>query len=102
MKLTIRPLTPDLWPALEELFGDKRNCGDRWCMFWRIGGAGAYRNRTHKKNKAAFREAMKGGPPPLPCIRRGSPRRLVPTYATRSLPWLDRTCQIGSHFIAKF
>jgi hypothetical protein len=26
MKLTIRPLTPDLWPALEDLFGEKGAC----------------------------------------------------------------------------
>lgn len=25
-KLTIRPLTPDLWPALEDLFGPKGAC----------------------------------------------------------------------------
>ena len=26
MKLTIRPLTPDLWPALEDLFGENGPC----------------------------------------------------------------------------
>ena len=62
MKLIIRSLTPDLWPALENLFGNKRNCGDCWCMYWRIGEA--YRNRSREKNKAAFHELVNGDPPP--------------------------------------
>src|SRR5690242_5253190 len=53
MKLTIRPLTPDLWPALEDLFGDNGAVGGCWCMYWRIGRA--YRKRPHEENRAAFR-----------------------------------------------
>src|ERR1700730_3968605 len=32
MKLTIRPLTPDLWPAVEDLFGENGAVGGCWCM----------------------------------------------------------------------
>jgi hypothetical protein len=39
MKLTIRPLTPDLWPALEDLFGKDGACNGCWCMYGRIGSA---------------------------------------------------------------
>jgi hypothetical protein len=39
MKLTIRPLTPDLWAALEDLFGENSAVGGCWCMYWRIGRA---------------------------------------------------------------
>jgi hypothetical protein len=35
----IRPLTRDLWPALEDLFGDNGAVGGCWCMYWRIGRA---------------------------------------------------------------
>ena len=42
MKLTIGPLTPDLWPALEDLFGKTGACNGCWCIYWRIGSA--YRN----------------------------------------------------------
>ncbi len=62
MKLTIRPLTPDLWPALEDLFGKNGACHGCWCMYMRIGSA--YRKRPREKNKAAFREVVKRGPPP--------------------------------------
>ena len=34
MKLTNRLLMPDLWPALEDLFGEKSLCSRCWCMYW--------------------------------------------------------------------
>lgn len=62
MKLTIRPLTQDLWPALEDLFGKQGACNGCWCMYWRIGSA--YNKRPREKNKADFRKIVKRGPPP--------------------------------------
>ena len=62
MNVTVRPLTPDLWPKLEELFGRVGACNGCWCMYWRIGGA--YSQRPRDKNKAAFRRIVKKGPPP--------------------------------------
>src|SRR6266851_95329 len=61
MQLKIRPLTPDLWPALEDLFGPRGACNNCWCMYWRIGAA--YRKRPGDKNKAAFREIVKNDLP---------------------------------------
>jgi GNAT superfamily N-acetyltransferase len=62
MTIRIRPLSPDLWPALEDLFGPNgANCGC-WCMYWRVGGA--YRKNGGAKNKAAFRAMVRQGPPP--------------------------------------
>lgn len=62
MKLAVRPLTPELWPALEDLFEDSAVCTQCWCMYWRIGAA--YRKRPGKTNKAEFREIVRRGPPP--------------------------------------
>jgi len=62
MALTIRPLTPDLWPALEDLFGAHGACSGCWCMYWRIGSA--YYRRPHEQNRAAFRSIVRRGPPP--------------------------------------
>jgi GNAT superfamily N-acetyltransferase len=62
VKLTIRPLTPDLWPALEDLFGKHGACNGCWCMYWRIGSA--YSKRPREQNKAALREVVRRGPPP--------------------------------------
>lgn len=62
MKLTIRPLTIDLWPAFVDLFGKNGACNGCWCMFWRIGGE--YGRRPREKNRRAFRKIVKAGPPP--------------------------------------
>jgi GNAT superfamily N-acetyltransferase len=62
MKLVVRPLTPDLWPALEDLFGSKGASNGCWCMYWRIGSA--YSKRSREQNKSEFRRIVKRGPPP--------------------------------------
>jgi GNAT superfamily N-acetyltransferase len=62
MSLTIRPLTPDLWPALEDLFGKSGACNGCWCMYWRIGSE--YHKRAREKNRRAFRHIVTHGPPP--------------------------------------
>jgi hypothetical protein len=46
----------------EDLFGENGACNGCWCMDGRIGSA--YRRRPREKNRAAFREVVKGGPPP--------------------------------------
>src|SRR6266550_2285035 len=93
MKLTVRPLTPDLWPALEDLFGDNGAVGGCWCMYWRIGRA--YRKRPHEENRAAFREVVKRGPPPGLLAFDGDMAvgwcQLTPRDA---LPWLDRAWRL--------
>jgi len=62
LKLTVRPLTPDLWPALEDLFGKWGASNGCWCMYWRIGAR--YRDRPREENRAALRRIVKRGPPP--------------------------------------
>jgi hypothetical protein len=64
MKLMIHLLTPDLRPALEDLFDTTGPCSRCWSrsVYWRIGSA--YRHRPRQKNKATFREVVRRGPPP--------------------------------------
>ncbi len=89
LQLSIRPLTPELWPALEDLFGKRGACNGCWCMYWRIGAA--YRRQPPGKNKAAFRKIVKRGPPPGLIAFDGNKAvgwcQLTPRD---SLPWLDR------------
>ncbi len=93
LRLTVRPLTPDLWPALEDLFGTKGACNGCWCMYWRIGAA--YRRRPRHENKAEFREIVKRGPPPGLLAFDGDVAvgwcQLTPRD---ELPWLDRTWRL--------
>jgi GNAT superfamily N-acetyltransferase len=93
MKLTIRPLTPDLWPALEDLFGENGACNGCWCMYGRIGSA--YRRRPREENKADFREVVERGPPPGLLAFEGDVAvgwcQLTPRDA---VPWLDRVWRL--------
>ena len=93
MKLTIRPLTPDLFPALEDLFGSQGPVSRCWCMYWRIGDA--YHRRPRAKNKAEFREIVEHGPPPGLVAFDGDLAvgwcQLTPRDA---LPWMDRTWRL--------
>ena len=93
MELVIRPLTPDQWPALEDLFGEHGAVNGCWCMYWRIGST--YRKRPREANKAAFCELVKRGPPPGLLAFEGNRAvgwcQLTPRDA---LPWLDRTWRL--------
>jgi GNAT superfamily N-acetyltransferase len=93
MRLTIRPLRPDLWPALEDLFGKQGACNGCWCMYGRIGSA--YRKRPREENKKAFREVVMQGPPPGLLAFDGDVAvgwcQLTPRDA---VPWLDRTWRL--------
>jgi GNAT superfamily N-acetyltransferase len=89
MKLTVRPLTPDLWRGAADLFGDSRVCSRCWCMYWRIGSA--YRKRPREQNKVAFREVVERGPPPGLLAFDGDVAVGWCQLTLRdALPWLDR------------
>jgi GNAT superfamily N-acetyltransferase len=93
MDLEVRPLTPDLWPALKNLFGENGACYGCWCMYWRIGSR--YRKRPHSQNKAAFRKVVMAGPPPgLLAFYGDLPVGWCQLTPRDSLPWLDRTWRL--------
>jgi len=89
MTLTIRPLTPDLWPALEGLFGQNGACNGCWCMYWRIGRA--YRNRPREENRMGFADLVKRGPPPgLLAFDGDVAVGWCQVTPREELPWLNR------------
>ena len=92
--LDVRPLTPELWPALEDLFGRNGACNGCWCMYWRDGSA--YRRGGTDANKSAFRKIVTAGPPPGLLAFAGDLAvgwcQLTPRDA---LPWLDRTWRLA-------
>lgn len=93
MNLTVRPLTPDLLPALEDLFDTRGPVSRCWCMFWRIGNE--YRHRPPEANKADFCALVENGPPPGLLAFDGDLAvgwcQLTPRDA---LPWLDQTWRL--------
>ena len=90
MQLTIRTLTPDLWPALEDLFGKGGANNGCWCMYWRIGSE--YHKRARQKNRSALRRIVKRGPPPgLLAFDGERPVGWCQLTPRDDLPWLSRT-----------
>lgn len=93
MPLTIRPLTPDLWPALADLFGPHGACNGCWCMYPRIGTA--YRKRPRAQNRAAFRRIVKDGPPPgLLAFDDDLAVGWCQLTPRSSLPWFDASSRL--------
>jgi hypothetical protein len=94
MKLKIRGLTPSLWTALVDLFGENGACSGCWCMYWRIGSA--YRKKPRKANKAAFQAVVKRGPSPGLLAFDGDLAvgwcQLTPRD---DLPWIDRAWRLA-------
>jgi GNAT superfamily N-acetyltransferase len=95
MKFTICPLTPDLWPSLEALFGKGGASNGCWCMYWRIGSE--YHKRPREKNKAAFRNIVNNGPPPgLLAFDDDLAVGWCQLTKRDDLPWLNRTRSLQS------
>lgn len=90
IKFDVKPLNPDLWPALEDLFDTSGPVGRCWCMFWRIGPQ--YRQRPPAKNKADMQTVVDNGPPPGLLALDGDLAvgwcQLTPRA---DLPWLEKT-----------
>jgi GNAT superfamily N-acetyltransferase len=93
LPLTIKPLTPERWPALEDLFGPRGACGGCWCMYWRIGSA--YRRRAPSSNKADFQAVVRRGPPPgLLAFDRGLAVGWCQLTPRDALPFVDRAWRL--------
>lgn len=89
LNVRVLPLTPDLWPAIEDLFEDGGVCRSCWCMYWRIGSA--YQKQPAEVNKGAFREVVQQGPPPgLLAFDGETPVGWCQLSSRDCLPWLDR------------
>jgi len=92
-QLKILPLTPALWPAIENLFGEFGACNGCWCMYWRVGAA--YRKRPRAANKAGFHDVVFQGPPPgLIALHQNTAVGWCQLTPRNALPWLDRTWRL--------
>lgn len=63
MHADIRPLTVELWPAFEDLFGRQGACYGCWCTHFRLPPA-ARRQNDRQRNKDHIRARIEAGPPP--------------------------------------
>ena len=63
MSVSIEPLTPDLWPAFEDLFGKQGACYGCWCTYFRMPPA-TRRASSNMRNKDVIKARIEAGPPP--------------------------------------
>lgn len=91
---TVRPVTPELWPALQDLFGRAGASNGCWCMYWRLGAG--YRKRPREANRRDLRAIVEDGPSPGLLAFHGD-RAVGWCQVTprEDLPWLDRALQIA-------
>jgi len=59
--LTLRPLVPTAWPAVEALFGPRGACAGCWCMYWRLARGEGLRTVGGEPARARFRALVEGG-----------------------------------------
>jgi predicted GNAT family acetyltransferase len=63
MSVRVEPLTPQLWPAVEALFGKQGAFGGCWCIYWLVPRA-EYVAKRGASAKAMFKRQVTKGPPP--------------------------------------
>jgi predicted GNAT family acetyltransferase len=115
-RLAFRPLTPDRWDDLVDLFGPERGaCAGCWCMWPRVRGVD-FKAMTRTARRDAFKAIVGTGPPPGLLAYEGktavgwvavSPRRAVHRFniAKNSAPTeddaadLDRTWAITCFYV---
>lgn len=59
---TFHPLTPDRWPDLERLFGERGACGGCWCMWFRLRRA-EYVAGKGEMNRTRLKALVEGDTP---------------------------------------
>src|SRR5262249_36351805 len=77
-KFTFHHVTPERWPDLEKLFGERGACGGCWCMVWRLKrsewGAG-----KGKSNRLALKTI----------VERDDRPRILPYVGGEPLGWVS-------------
>ena len=60
MSIEIKPATPELWPQLETLFGERGACAGCWCMWWRLTRSEFERSKG-EPNRRSFKRIVDSG-----------------------------------------
>jgi hypothetical protein len=86
----VHPATPERWPALEHLFGEKGASGGCWSMYWSIGNE--YRRRPREASRADLLDVVIEGPRPgLIAFDDDLAVDWCHLTPRKALPWLDRS-----------
>jgi GNAT superfamily N-acetyltransferase len=87
----IAALSPDRWPDLEQLFGERGASSGCWCMWWRV-AAKEWEQAAGEGNRESFRGVVTDGPPPgLLAYHQGRPVGWVAVAPREEYPRLNRS-----------
>lgn len=91
----VKPVTSDLWPALEDLFGPSGASNGCWCMYWILGAD--YHRRPREQNRISLRDKVKCGPAPglLALDRHGSALGWCRVSPRVELTWLNQRGELA-------
>lgn len=90
-RLEFVPLTPERWPAFEELFGPRGACGGCWCMTPRL-TRGEYERNKGAGNKRLMRKLVRQGRVPgILALHDGRPAGWCSLEPRERIPSLGRS-----------
>ncbi len=61
MKITTKEVTPELWPGIEELFGNNGACGGCWCQAWKVEKGESWKKIQGATAKKRFKKGILSG-----------------------------------------
>lgn len=90
--LEFLPLTPERWPHLEALFGERGATGGCWCMWWRLTRA-EFERQKGEGNKQAFKAIVQAGDriPGILAFEAGRPVGWCAVAPREEFPVLNRS-----------
>ena len=90
-EIEIRPVTPDRWTDLEELFGERGACGGCWCMWWRLKRSD-FEKQKGLGNKQTLKDIVASGEiPGLLAYAEGKPVAWCSVGPRETYPALERS-----------
>lgn len=63
VQIRCHPVTPERWPDLARLFGERGACAGCWCLWWRLPAA-QWRAQRGEANRRALERLVRAGPSP--------------------------------------
>ncbi|MCX6069971.1 MAG: GNAT family N-acetyltransferase [Chloroflexi bacterium] len=90
-KIVVRPVTPERWDDLVELFGPRGACAGCWCMYFRLSRAEFERRQGASNRRALHRLVSTGRVPGLIACVDGVPAGWVALAPREEYPLLSRS-----------
>jgi GNAT superfamily N-acetyltransferase len=91
LKIVVRPVTPERWDDLVELFGPRGACAGCWCMYFRLSRRDFERRQGASNRRALHRLVSAGRIPGLIAYADGVPAGWAALAPREEYPLLSRS-----------